>query len=64
MGKMVTGLSWGDKGGVFVVEYILRTVATQCEGVSVKPWWKYGESFFGAIDLMSILLVDLPMIMS
>lgn len=46
----------------FVCEYVLRSAVTQREGASVKSWRKYGGSFFGIIDLMSILPVLLPMV--
>jgi len=47
----------------FVGEYILRTLNTQREGRSLKSWREYAGSFFGVIDLLSILPVMLPMIL-
>ena len=46
----------------FVGEYILRSVNTQREGLSLKSWRRYSGSFFGVIDLLSILPVILPML--
>lgn len=46
----------------FVGEYILRTLNTQREGRSLKSWREYAGSFFGVIDLLSILPVILPMV--
>lgn len=55
-------LSRGVFGVFFVGEYVLRSAVTQREGASFKSWWKYGGSFFGIIDLMSILPVLLPLL--
>ena len=46
----------------FIGEYILRTLNTQREGRSLKSWREYAGSFFGVIDLLSILPVILPMV--
>lgn len=44
----------------FVSEYVIRIVNTQREGLSGKSLRKYVFSFFGLIDLLSILPVLLP----
>ena len=49
-------------GVFFVGEYVLRSVLTQRDGMSLKRWWSYSGSFFGAIDLLSILPVLLPLL--
>ena len=48
-------------GWFFVAEYVTRLVATQARGPSVKAACKYVFSFFGTIDLLSILPVLLPL---
>lgn len=49
-------------GVFFVGEYVLRSALTQREGLSLKKWWSYSGSFFGMVDLLSILPVLLPLV--
>lgn len=47
-------------GFFFVGEYITRVGLTQRKGKSLSEFWKYQGSFFGIIDLVSIIPVLLP----
>lgn len=49
-------------GWFFVGEFLIRLGLTQTEGVSLKAAGKYQFSFFGAVDLLSILPVIAPLV--
>ena len=46
----------------FVGEYLVRTGITQQHGLSYRLWKKYALSFYGIVDLLSVLPVFLPMV--
>jgi len=46
-GEQLHWLEWGFTG-LFTIEYILRLIAA-------KQPWRYGKSFFGVVDLLSIV---------
>jgi voltage-gated potassium channel len=51
----------GVLGVFFVLEYVVRLGATQLEGRSLRKLGAYQTSFFGWVDLLSILPVLVPL---
>ena len=52
----------GFLGWFFVVEFLVRIILTQAEGLSIKAYKSYQLSFFGGVDLLSVLPVVAPLL--
>lgn len=52
----------GCLGWFFVLEFLIRIILTQAEGSSLRAYKSYQISFFGVVDLLSVLPVVAPLV--